>query len=125
MNEDSNSNAKDAIDEGVGWGMMTLKSFVPLACHFSQSTSTTKDTSPTKIVDVQPPVPVAINPPANTTINNEWLHFCIMVLLEGKHGKMSNRMCTYLVHILCISYAFVLILCISLCFYMIYRHQTS
>jgi len=86
MDEDSNSNAKDAINDEVGWGMMTLKSFVPFACYFSQSTA--KDTSPTKIVDVQPPAPVAINPPTNdTTTNNEWLHFCIMVLLEGKHGK--------------------------------------
>lgn len=91
MDEDSNSNAKDAINDGVGWGMMTLKSFVPFACHFSRSS--TKDTSLTKIVDVQPPVPVpvsvAINPLPNTTTNNEWLHFCIMVLLEGKHGKIQ------------------------------------
>ena len=100
MDEDNNSNAKDAIDDGVGWGMMALKSFVPFACYFSQSTKT-KDTSPTKIVDVQPPVPlpVAINPPTtNTTTNNEWLHFCIMVLLEGKHGKMNTY--AYLMHIL-------------------------
>ena len=84
MDEDSNSNAK-VVDDGVGWGM-TLKSFVPFACYFSQST--TKDTSPTKIIDVQPPMPVAtINPPTNTTANNKWLFFCIMVLLEGKHGK--------------------------------------
>ena len=89
MDEDNNSNAKDAINDGVGWGMMTLKSFVPFACHFSQST--TKDTSPTKIVDVQPPMPpiATIDPPTNTTDNNKWLHFCIMVLLEGKHGKIQ------------------------------------
>jgi len=90
MDEDSNSNAKDAIDVGgVAWGIM-LKSFVPFACYFSQSS--TKDTSLTKIVDVQPPVPVAINPLPNTTTNNELLHFCIMVLLEGKHGKNSMSM---------------------------------
>ena len=116
MDEDI-STKDNAIKDGVGWGM-TLKSFVPFACHFSQSTTKKKDdTSPTKIIDVQPPVPpVVINPPPNTTTNNEWLHFSIMVLLEGKHGKIQyiylyvHISCAYLMH-LCISYA---PLCISL-----------
>ena len=48
-----------------------------------------------------------LNPPTtNTMANNEWLHFCIMVLLEGKHGKIVYVyvVCSYLIMCLCKSY---------------------
>jgi len=84
MGEDI-STKDNAIKDGVGWGM-TLKSFVPFACHFSRST--TKDTSQTKMFAANVPVPTAINPPStNTTITNKCL---LWVLLEGKHGKLMQ-----------------------------------
>ena len=118
MAEDSISNDDDASEIAAEWwGARLSKSiasiFAHSTCTSANSTSTTtmmdiqQQPPPPPIIDVQPvPVPANIST-TNAAKNNDWLHFCIMALLEGKHGKnsMSSSFCiscAYLMHILCI-----------------------
>ena len=113
MAEDSISNDDDASEMGAEcWGVRLSKSIASLFAHHSTSPTSTNSTStmmdiqqqppPPPIIDVQIPVP-AEPPSTNAAKNNEWLHFCIMALLEGKYGKNSISSslfisCAYLMH---------------------------
>ena len=114
MAEDSISNDDDTSEIAAEWWGARLSKSISSIFARSNSTSTNSTSTLTMmdiqqqpplppIIDVQPPV--TAEPPTNTAKNNDWLHFCIMTLLEGKYGKniMSSSLCTYLVHILCIS----------------------
>jgi hypothetical protein len=106
MAEDSISNDDDASEMGAEWWGARLSKFI--ASIFAQSNSTSTANSTTTMMDIQQqppppiidaqPVPVPAKPSTTNAVNNDWLHFCIMVLLEGKHGKN--------VHILCTSYSY-------------------
>jgi len=113
MAEDSISNDDDTSEIVVEWwGARLSKSIASIFAHSTSANSTsnyndddgystTSSSPPPPIIDVQPmPVPANIST-TNTNTTNDWLHFCIMVLLEGKHGKM-NISSAYLMQILCI-----------------------
>lgn len=99
MAEDSISNDDDASEMGAEWWGARLSKSIASIFAYSNSTST-NSTSTTTMMDIQqqpppPPIidvqiPVTAEPPStNAAKNNDWLHFCIMALLEGKYGKNS------------------------------------
>ena len=99
MAEDSISNDDDASEMGAEWwGARLSKSIASLFARHSTSTSATSISTTTMMdiqhIDVQP-MPVPAKPSTTNVVNNDWLHFCIMALLEGKHGKnsISSSLC--------------------------------
>ena len=102
MAEDSISNEDYASGIAVEWwGARLSKSIASIFARHSTSTTSTNSTSTTMMMDIQqqpppppPPIidvqtPVPAKPSTTNALNNDWLHFCIMALLEGKYGENS------------------------------------